>query len=58
MEFNMTFSNFQIPSKLEKIKKNSDRKFWWIVIKLLIYIAKLVVQLLGGDDFDDPSSQV
>ncbi|HQV25420.1 MAG TPA: hypothetical protein PLS76_06705 [Acinetobacter sp.] len=54
----MTFSNFQMPSKLEKIKKNSDRKFWWIVIKLLIYIAKLVVQLLGGDGFDDPSSQV
>lgn len=52
----MMFSNFQMPSKRDKVKAKSDRKFWWIIIKLLIYIARLIVRFLGGDDFDDPSN--
>ena len=52
----MMFSNFQMPSKRDKVKAKSDRKFWWIIIKLLIYIARLIVRFVGGDDFDDLSN--
>lgn len=55
----MMFNNIQMPSKRKTIKKNSsNRKRWWIIIKVLIYIARLIVKFLGNDDFDDPSNLV
>ncbi|MCM1964405.1 hypothetical protein NCY62_19305 (plasmid) [Acinetobacter pittii] len=55
----MMFSSFQIPSKWQAIKKKIfSRKFLWVLIKLLTYLARIIVKILGGDDFDDPSNSV
>ena len=55
----MMFSSFQMPPKQKPIKKKSfNRKRWWGVIKILIYIARLIVKLLGNDDFDDTSNSI
>lgn len=55
----MMFSSFQMPSKRKTIKKkSSNRKRWWKIIKVIIYIARLVVKFLGSDDFNDPSNLV
>ncbi len=56
----MTSNNFQMPSKqkMVKRKKTFNRRFWWIVIKLLILIFRFLVRILGDDNFDDPNSAV
>ena len=55
----MMFSSFQMPSKWQTIKKKIfSRKFLWGLIKMLTYLARVIVKVLGGDDFDDPSNSV
>ena len=55
----MIFSSFQMPPKQKPVKKKFfNRKFFWGVIKGIIYIARLIVKLLGSDDFDNPSNSI
>ncbi|EKE02445.1 MAG: hypothetical protein ACD_20C00384G0001 [uncultured bacterium] len=48
-----------MPPKQKPVKKKFfNRKFFWGVIKGIIYIARLIVKLLGSDDFDNPSNSI
>lgn len=48
-----------MPPKEKPVKKKLfNRKFFWAVIKGIIYILRLIVKFLGSDNFDDPSNLV
>jgi len=48
-----------MPSKRKTVEKSpSNRKRWWRFIKVIIYIARLIVKFLGSEDFNDPSNLV